>query len=151
MPSQLHRELKQEKPWALQDEAYLNLQRSAEVLLDSLSVLLKPYQLTAPQYNVLRILRGAGPKGLACGQIGERMLNRDPDVTRLADRLETTGLVSRSRDSQDRRVITIRITKLALELLDRLDEPVRELHRRQFQKLSNPQLVTLIELLESSR
>jgi DNA-binding MarR family transcriptional regulator len=109
--SRLQTEIQQTKPFeSFEEETFLNLQRTAEALMHGLEAGLKPAGLSPNQYNVLRILRGAGAEGLACGGIAERMVTRDPDMTRLLDRLEARGLVMRARDRADRRVITVRIT-----------------------------------------
>ncbi len=134
-----------------EDEAYLNLLRTADHLLRGVEKLLKPAGLTPSQYNVLRILRGAGPEGLACGEIAARMLTRDPDMTRLLDRLDKRSLVSRVRNARDRRVVVTRITTLGLKLLASLDEPVEELHKKQLQHLGRERLKQLSALLEAAR
>ncbi len=108
--------------------------------------LLKAEELSSTQYNVLRILRGA-PEGLPCGEIGNRMITRDPDITRLLDRLEKRGLVSRCRETKDRRMVLTRITDKGLELLARLDEPVQEIHRAQMGHLGRERLQALVELV----
>jgi DNA-binding MarR family transcriptional regulator len=113
--------------------------------------MLKAHGLSPTQYNALRILRGAGDEGRACSEIAERMINRDPDITRLVDRLERRGLVVRSREGRDRRVITTRITPAGLELLRALDGPVEEFNRKMLGSLGEQQLQTLIRLLESAR
>ena len=132
-------------------DASLELLRTADVVVQGLAATLKPYGLSLNQYNVLRILRGSEPGGLPCGQIAERMLTRDPDMTRLLDRLEGRGLVSRCREKGDRRVVLTRITKPGLEVLAELDEPVRKKHEEQLGHLSDAKLRTLIDLLESAR
>ena len=134
-----------------EEEAFLNLLRTAESLMGGVAAVLKPAGLSPTQYNVLRILRGAGPAGLACREIGARMVTRDPDITRLIDRLERRRLITRSRDRKDRRVITIRITEAGLELVNSLDEPVAKLHRRQLGHLGDQRLRRLISLLEAAR
>src|SRR5947209_2864492 len=93
---------------------------------------LKPAELSPTQYNVLRILRGAGPEGLACGRIAERMITRDPDMTRLLDRMKKRGLIERHRCPKDRRVVRGRLTAAGARLLEKLDGPVLDLVRRQF-------------------
>src|ERR1035441_9130235 len=99
MAGRLQREIKQSKPFHnLQAEAYLNLLKTAEVLEQALNAGMKAYGISGTQYNVLRILRGAGPDGLACSEIGSRMITHDPDITRLLDRLETRALIVRQRD-----------------------------------------------------
>jgi DNA-binding MarR family transcriptional regulator len=130
--------------------AFLELLRTTDMLSRHLSQVLKTENLSSNQYNVLRILRGA-PDGLACGEIGNRMITRDPDITRLLDRLEKRGLISRCRESKDRRMVLTRIMPQGLELLARLDEPVRETHRRQLGHLSRQRLKELTELMRESR
>ena len=112
---------------------------------------LKPSGLTPTQYNVLRILRGAGSVGLACGEIAERMVTKDSDITRLLDRLENQELVRRSRDEKDRRIVMTFITPEGLHTLKELDTPIVELHRRQLGHLGERRLKQLSELLESAR
>ena len=111
---------------------------------------LKAEDLSTTQYNVLRILRGA-PEGLPCGEIASRMITRDPDVTRLLDRMEKRGLISRARESRDRRMVLARITPEGLKLVDRLDEPVQHIHRRQLGHLGKDRLQALGELLTAAR
>jgi DNA-binding MarR family transcriptional regulator len=145
-------ETKQRKPFRLrEEEAFVNLLRTADVLLQGVAETLKPQRLSPTQYNVLRILRGAEPKGLACREISERMITRDPDVTRLLDRLEHRGLVTRARSRADRRVITTRITNNGLQILETLEAPIGDLHMRQLGHLKAAQIRTLIELLERAR
>src|ERR1700688_2531305 len=112
---------------------------------------IKTAGLTAAQYNVLRILRGAGPAGLACREIGERMISRDPDITRLLDRMEKRSLITRKRQSDDRRVVKTFITPQGLELLKILDRPVSALHKRQFQNVAPAKLKVLAAMLEEIR
>ncbi len=130
---------------------FISLQKTADYLGLEAEQLLKPHGLTGTQYNVLRILRGAEPAGLACSGIGERMISHDPDMTRLLDRMEKRGLISRARQTDDRRVIKTRITPAGLILLKSLDQPVRELHKRQFRHIPAARLKTLAELLEEVR
>jgi len=152
MTRRLQTEIKQTKPFeSIEEEVFLNLQRTAEVLMHSLEAGLKPAGLSASQYNVLRILRGAGAEGLACRDIAERMVTRDPDMTRLLDRLEARGLVMRARDREDRRVITVRMTPEGLHRLQELDAPVAELVRRQLGHLGERRLRTLSGLLQVAR
>ena len=120
------------------------------MLSRQLSVLLKTEDLSANQYNVLRILRGS-PDGLPCGEIGNRMITRDPDITRLLDRLEKRDLISRCRETKDRRMVMARITPEGLKLLARIDEPVRETHRSQLGHLGRERLRALTELLQAAR
>jgi DNA-binding MarR family transcriptional regulator len=145
-------EIKQTKPFgSLEDEVFVNLLRTAGAFLWREAEMLKPYELTLPQYNVLRILRGAGPDGLICREIGERMITRDPDVTKLLDRLETRGLVSRERQEKDRRVIVARVTEEGLRILGELDGPSLKLTGGLLGHLGERKLKTLNTLLEEAR
>lgn len=135
----------------LEAEAYLELQRVADALGRTLGERLKPDDLSAAQYNVLRILRGAGTEGLPCGAIAVRMVTRDPDVTRLLDRLERRGLAARVRESRDRRVVRTTITTAGLHLLSRLDAPIAALHEEQLAHLGHVRLRALIQLLTLAR
>jgi DNA-binding MarR family transcriptional regulator len=112
---------------------------------------IKTAGLTSAQYNVLRILRGAGRAGLACREIGERMISRDPDITRLLDRMEKRNLIIRERQSDDRRVVKTFVTSEGLELLKTLDRPVGALHKRQFQSTAPAKLKLLAAMLEEIR
>ncbi len=152
MTGKLQAELKQSRPFATrEEEVYLNIQRTAEALLWKATELLKPYDLTPTQYNVLRILRGTGQEGLICREIGERMVSRDPDVTKMLDRLETRNLITRERDHKDRRVIITRVTDGGLKLLKELDPHVAENTRKMLGHLGTKRLETLNELLEEAR
>jgi DNA-binding MarR family transcriptional regulator len=148
----LERDLKQRRPFDSREaEAYLNLVRTTDLLSREVAAVLKAHQLSEAQYNVLRILRGAGPEGLACSEIGHRLVTRDPDVTRLLDRLERRALITRGRDPADRRVVTARISAAGLARLDTLDLPVRQAVERMLAPLGARRLGTLIELLELAR
>lgn len=138
-------------PKSLERDAFVLLQKVAVDLLRDVDELLKPVGLTPSQFNVLRILRGSEPEGLPCNQIAERMITRDPDMTRLLDRLEARGIVKRVRQSTDRRVILSRITDEGLSLLKTLDEPIDALHVRQLSHLGNDRLKTLSRLLRMAR
>jgi DNA-binding MarR family transcriptional regulator len=152
MSGRLLEELKQTKPFhSLPHEAYLNLQKTADVLRQRLIAELKPFGVSETQYNVLRILRGAGEEGLRCGDIGDRMVTHDPDITRLLDRLERRELVVRQRAVKDRRVVTARITPAGLALLSQLDAPMDQMMVRLLGHLGSERLTSLIELLEASR
>ena len=145
-------EIKQQKSFdSLEEEVFVALQRTADQLGGRIADWLKQHGLSPTQYNALRILRGAGPKGLACSEIGERMINRDPDITRLVDRLELRRFVERSREREDRRVIMTRITPAGLQLLKELDGPIKEYHRRLLGHLGQRRLRSLIRLLEVAR
>jgi DNA-binding MarR family transcriptional regulator len=135
----------------LEARVFVSLQRTAEALARGAEDLLKPYGLSGTQYNILRILRGAGDEGLGCSEIGGRLISRDPDITRLLDRMESRGLIARARQTQDRRVVETRITTEGLQLLAELDEPVSELHRRQLRHIPQRQLQQLASLLDRAR
>jgi DNA-binding MarR family transcriptional regulator len=141
------------KPWRTagrEEAAFIDLTRTADMLARPLVQVLKTAELSSTQYNVLRILRGA-PDGLSCGEIANRMITRDPDITRLLDRLEKRDLISRCREAQDRRTVLTRITPRGLELLGSLDEPVQETHRKQLGHLGRQRLKELSELLAACR
>jgi DNA-binding MarR family transcriptional regulator len=133
-----------------EEAAFLDLVRTTDLLSRGPAQVLKSEDLSATQYNVLRILRGA-PEGLSCGEIGNRMITRDPDITRLLDRLEKRGLISRCREERDRRTVMTRITSEGLKLLGRLDEPVQAAHRQQLGHLGRQRLQALAELLSIAR
>lgn len=124
--------------------------RTTDLLSRAPAQLLKTEELSSTQYNVLRILRGA-PEGLLCGEVAARMISRDPDITRLLDRLEKRGLIARSRQQRDRRMVLARITEDGLALLERLDEPMQEVHRRQLGHLGRKLLRELTSLLTATR
>ena len=152
MSPTLQEDLRQTKPFgSLQQEAYLNVVRTTSALTDGVEDLLTPYGLSATQYNVLRILRGAGQGGLCRNELRDRMLTRMPDMTRLLDRMEDSGLVTRSREQEDRRMVLTQITARGKELLGELDRPMTELHRDQLAALTKDQLRTLIDLLTAIR
>lgn len=152
MTRALREELKQTKPFAsLQQEAMLNIMRTNNLLSDSLEQTLKPYKITGTQYNVLRILRGAEPDGLCRNEVRGRLLNRMPDATRLLDRMEEAGLVTRSREADDRRMVTTRITKQGRKLVDSLDLPVAAEHQKQLGHLTSAELNALIRILTEIR
>jgi DNA-binding MarR family transcriptional regulator len=129
-------------------EAHIALLKVASHMANEFSAVMKPVDLSLSQYNVLRILRGAGPEGATCGEVIERMIQRDPDVTRLLDRLERRGLIERSRDTRDRRIVRTCITETGLSLLASLDRPVDDLHHRHLGRLSDRRLAELRELTE---
>ena len=152
MATRLRDEIRQTKPFvSLHQEAYLNLARTAAVLSHSFNEAIKPYGITATQYNVLRILRGAGDAGLCRNDVRDRLVAQVPDVTRLLDRLEAAGLIERERGGRDRRFVTTRITADGLELLERLDAPVAEIHRAQLGHVSAEELRMLVDLLARAR
>lgn len=152
MSSKLQAEIKQSKPFrSVEEEALLALQLTADRLSRRGAAFLKPYGLSPAQYNTLRILRGAGSEGLPCSEIGERMINRDPDITRMIDRLERRGLVERSREQKDRRVVTTRITQGGLDLLKQVDSPLRAFIKELLGEVGESRLKPLIRTLEVIR
>jgi DNA-binding MarR family transcriptional regulator len=136
---------------SLEQEAFLCLQRTADLLARGAEEAIKRWGLSGTQYNVLRILRGAGPSGLCCGEVAERLLTHDPDITRLLDRLEKRGLIVRARESKDRRIITVRIAPQGLRILAKLDGPIEAFHHRQLGHLGKRRLRLLLGLLNSAR
>jgi DNA-binding MarR family transcriptional regulator len=152
MSPSLRDEIKQRKPFgSLEQEALLSIERTAAVLGHAVAEALRPYGITPTQYNALRILRGAGEKGLCRHEVRDRLIAQVPDVTRLLDRLEEAGLISRARSTEDRRLVTTHITPAGLDLLDSLDEPAADLHRKQLGHMTQEQLRTLTELLALAR
>lgn len=152
MASRLREELRQTKPFGSRaEEAVIAIARTAAVLEHGTAELMRQYGITPTQYNVLRILRGAGPAGLCRNEVRDRLIARVPDATRLLDRMADLELVTRDRDTPDRRYVTTRITPKGLELLARLDAPVRELHERQLGHLGEDRLAQLADLLDAAR
>ena len=132
----------------LEDRLFVAIVKLADSLAQEAEQLIKAHGLTGAQYNVLRILRGAEPEGLLCRGISERMISRDPDITRLLDRMEKRDLITRERQTEDRRVIKTRITPEGLACLKKLDNPVSELHQRQFGHMKAAKKKDLAELLD---
>jgi DNA-binding MarR family transcriptional regulator len=134
-----------------EEELNLNLQRTVGLLSRPMLRFLKAHGLSPAQYNILRILRGQTDGQLACSQIGLRMVTREPDVTRLLDRLEKDGLVGRVRSDTDRRVVRISITKAGRSLLAELDEPMRQIHRDSLGHLTRAEIREMNRLLVKAR
>jgi DNA-binding MarR family transcriptional regulator len=152
MAADLRDELRQARPFrSLQQEAQLNVVRTAAVLLDRLEQVMKQGGITVAQYNVLRILHGAEPDGLCRNEIRDRMVTRMPDMTRLLDRMEEAGLVARARESQDRRMVNTRLTTKGRRLLQELEPEVDAEHQRRFGHVSDEDSRRLIALLTSVR
>jgi len=152
VPGKLAVEIQQTKPFALlEEEAALNIMRTAEVLGKASACFLREYDLSPTQYNVLRILRGAEPTGATCSQIADRMINHDPDITRLLDRLEARGFLTRDRSKEDRRVVRARISSAGLEVVARIDRPLRAFLKANLGQLDQPGLTSLIGQLEQIR
>ena len=152
MAGELLAELKQTKPYgSIRQEAYVAMLRTAAVLAHAFEETLKPFGLTGTQFNVLRILRGAGPDGLCRHEVSDRMVTPVPDVTRLLDRLEQAGLITRHRGVADRRHMTTRITEKGLKLLARAEQPVVRAHDEMLGHLGDREVATLVSLLAKAR
>jgi len=152
MSSHLQAELQQHKPFScLEQEAHLSIARTAAVLDHAMAEALRPHDLTPTQYNALRILRGAGEQGLCRNSVRDRLIARVPDATRLLDRLEDMGHVTRVREGEDRRFVRANITRAGLDLLRRLDAEVIASHHRLLGHLGVRKLKALIELLAEAR
>ncbi len=152
MGGKLAKEIRQTRPFSLrEEEAYLNLGRTFEFLQARVAGLLKQYQLTPVQYNMLRILRGAGAEGVTCTEACERMLSPDPDITRLLDRMEARKLLRRERSREDRRVVMTRIAPEGEALLTAIDRPLRDLFKAALGYIGPRRLGELIETLEALR
>ena len=152
MTPTLRAELQQRKPFSsLEQEAFLSIGRTEAALCDALEEVLKAADVSLTQYNVLRILRGAGSEGLCRNEIRDRLVNRMPDVTRLLDRMEEAGWVSRVRGTDDRRMVSTHLTRAGRALVDSLDAPVADEHQRRLGHMTRTQLRTLIDLLSVAR
>ena len=145
-------EIKQRRPFpSPHQEALVALIRTADMLRRVVGGVVEPHRITAQQYNVLRILRGAGAEGLPTLEIAERMIEQTPGITRLIDRLESKNLVSRERSSTDRRCVYCRITPAGLDLLARLDAPVEDASGLSLASLTKRELALLVEMLDRAR
>ena len=152
MARTLRDELKMTRPFkSLEEEAILSIARTAAVLEHTGAEELRRFGLTTTQYNVLRILRGAGGDGLCRNEVGERLVTRVPDVTRLLDRMEGAGLITRQRNGDDRRFVSTHITDKGLKLLERIDRELPAIHSRQLGHVSQKRLRDLVDLLEEVR
>ena len=134
----------------LEEDAYVELLHATDRLTRGIAAVLKTEDLSLTQYNVLRILRGA-PDGLPCGEVARRLVTREPDITRLLDRMEKRGLISRSRETKDRRTVMTRITASGLGTVDRLDAPMQAIHHKQLGHLGRGRLQALLDLLRDAR
>jgi DNA-binding MarR family transcriptional regulator len=144
-------DIHQTKPFAsIEEELLVSLLRTGDVLHERFEQIIRPFNISMTQYNVLRILRGAEPTGRTCGEIGERMIAREPDVTRLLERMDKAGLIKRTRDSQDRRVVVTRITAGGLKLLDEMEPKLRELDGV-LKPMGERKIETTLKLLDEVR
>src|SRR5688500_4101565 len=152
MATRIERELKQRKPFRTRnEEAAVALMRTADLVRRSVAQVIEPHGITTQQYNVLRILRGAGDEGLPTLEIAERMIEQTPGITRLIDRLEAKALVVRERCPTDRRQVFCRITPQGMKLLEGLDEPVRRADSGALAALTQRELGSLLGLLDKTR
>ncbi|MHB1700714.1 MAG: MarR family winged helix-turn-helix transcriptional regulator [Acidobacteriaceae bacterium] len=152
MADRLRQEIQQRRPFPSPEvEALLNLARTSGQVRRLWQNLLKPWGLTDTQYNVLRILRGAGDDGLTCGEIGERLVTHAPDITRLLERLVRRGLVSQARESADRRVVCSRITADGLRLLEEIGPKADNAPPELLKEMPQERIRQLIDLLEEVR
>lgn len=152
MPSRLESELKQSRAFTRRsEEAMVSIMRTAAVLDHAIQDALKEFGITPTQYNVLRILRGAGKEGLCGREVGERLVSRVPDVSRLLDRMEEQGLMSRERDRDDRRHVTARATAKGLRILVQAEPTLEGLERRFFGLLGAGELKDLMDTLDAVR
>jgi len=152
MSTKLRAEIKQRTPFrCAEEEAFLNLMKTAAVLDHAAESRFKEHGLTMTQYNALRILRGAGAEGLCRNELSKRLIRPVSDATRLLDRMVASGWVERERGGEDRRFVTARITKAGLDLLAALDDEVTGMHRSQLGHMSSQELERLSKLLEKVR
>jgi DNA-binding MarR family transcriptional regulator len=152
MASHLRDEIKQTRPFARRsDEALLSILRTATVLEHGSNELLRPFGITMTQYNVLRILRGAGVRGLCGRDVGERLISRVPDVSRLLDRMAEMGLLAKERDTADRRHVTARITPQGRRVLTKATPILARYGRERVERLSAGRVGALIEALGTIR
>jgi DNA-binding MarR family transcriptional regulator len=152
MAQPLHDELKQSKPFAdVEEEVHVSIARTSALLERTVAQFLKPYGITPTQYNVLRILRGAGAGGLCRNELGERLVTPVPDVTRLLDRMADLKLIARQRSDEDRRLVRTHLTAKGLELVNSLDAPLRTAHRERLKHLSRQRLRDLADTLAEIR
>jgi len=150
--SSLAKALKQNRPFvSLEQEAYLSILRTASELSHAVDQFFRPFDITASQYNVLRILRGAGTDGLCRNEISERMVTATPDMSRLLDRMEKAGWVTRKRAEDDRRQVSTYITKSGMELLETMEGPIRDFLRRLFDGAAASDLKTVLKLNDQIR
>jgi DNA-binding MarR family transcriptional regulator len=152
MRSPLQTELKQSKPFPRRSsEAALSILRTAALLDHQASEALKPYGITTTQYNVLRILRGAGRPGLCGREVAERLISAVPDVSRLLDRMEDLGLITRERDPADRRHVTAQISEKGLDVLEQATPGLEDLEEAWFKDIDSEALQPLIDALADIR
>jgi DNA-binding MarR family transcriptional regulator len=136
---------------SLEQEAFLNLWRTYDRLRALEEALFSQFDMSAQQYNALRLLRAAYPQSMPTLALGAKLISRAPDMTRLLDKLEARQLVRRERRSENRRVVEVAITDEGLQLLKKLDDPVQACAKEQLGHLGGASLQALIELLHRAR
>ena len=152
MPSKLLDEIKQAKPFvSVQEELWLNLSRTASAVGHTVEQHLRPYGLSPTQYNVLRILRGAGGNGLCQADIGDRLVAQGPDVPRILDRMEKAGWVKRERGTEDRRVVMASLTERGASVVEEVDEPLVQMMAGMFKGMTAEDIERLNDLLVAAR
>lgn len=149
MQAETHSTSRESRFSSVEHEAHVSIIRTGTMLIDAFERVLKPHGITGTQFNVLRILRGAHPKGYCRYEIRDRMVTRMPDVTRLLDRMEEAGLIARARSEEDRRVVQTQITESGLAILREIDEDVRKAQEEPFNELTESQLAELISMLRN--
>jgi DNA-binding MarR family transcriptional regulator len=150
--STLHEELGESQPFQVpEQEAYLNLVRTHALLSDKVAELFKQHHLSQPLYNVLKVVARVGSAGMPSQSIAQYMVARDPDITRLVDRLQKDGSIERERDEQDRRIVRVRVTQSGLDAIEKLDPLIWKLHQQQLGHLNQEQLELLNQLLVAAR
>jgi len=152
MASPLHAELQQTRPFDLiEEEALVSISRTAALLERAFAQLLKPHGITPTQYNVLRILRGAGAAGLCRNEVGARLVTPVPDVTRLLDRMAAMKLIARQRSDEDRRLVRTHLTAKGLDLVNGLDAELRASHQQRLAHIPREQIQALVDTLAEVR
>ena len=152
MATPLHVELQQTRPFdLLEEEAHVSIGRTAALLDRAFAQMLKPHGITPTQYNVLRILRGAGAAGLCRNEVGARLVTPVPDVTRLLDRMADLKLIARQRSDEDRRLVRTHLTAKGLDLVNGLDSVLRPSHQKRLAGISREKLEALVATLAEVR
>ena len=148
----LKHEIAQERPFSSpEEEALLNLMRTADCLQREFQRVSREWGVTSTQYNVLRILRGSHPRGLTCSAIGERLITAEPDITRLLGRLKALKLIRQQRDRHDRRVVWTQISDSGLDLLHQMDPIIHRTPKKLLDHLTEQEVAELTRLLELAR
>ena len=151
MPKTLQKELSKRNPFeSIEQEAMLSIMRTSDLLENRLARLLRQFELTPTQYNVLRILRGEG-KPLPCLEVANRMIQVAPAITRVVDQLLALKLISKTQSTEDRRVHTLELRPAGDKLLAKLDQPIIDLHIELFTGVSKAKQASLVQILQEIR